>query len=107
MPSGRAHRYFTKLILGKPYDEVHEFIDKPYSVYGKEHRRFFHSCQDAFLAGFAASPNSGGGLAGLAHAWLDKECSKDRDFKKVVELAAKADRALSRLPRRRRRRRKG
>lgn len=91
MPKHRTHKYADKLWFGKPYAKVHLAIDLPYVVYGRSHRRFFHTYEEAYCLGYIASGEANGALAGAFHVWLDKECSKDKDFKKWLDWAAEED----------------
>ena len=91
MPGHTVHRYYDRLVLGKSYDEVHRALDRPYSVLRGQHRRLFHTPEEAYMIGVLASSGHGGGVAGLSHVWLDKKCSKDKEFKKLLKLMAKED----------------
>lgn len=91
MPSRRAHNYVNRLIFGKPFPEVNRAIDSAYLFAGRGHRRFFHKPEEAFIMGNLATLDYRGGQVGLFHAWLDKMCSKDKEFKKWLEFMAKQD----------------
>jgi hypothetical protein len=96
LPSHRTHKYADKICFGKPFPKVHEMIDLPYISYRKGHRRFFHTYKEAYCIGYIVSGEVKGGLSGALHVWLDEECSKDRNFKKWMNWAAKEDAKLSR-----------
>jgi len=42
MPSHEIHKRIDKLILGKEFPQVHEFLDKPAAWVKTGHRRFRH-----------------------------------------------------------------
>jgi len=100
LPPHRSHNYVDKLLFGRSYPRVHKAIDQPCFVLGRKHRRLFHTPEDAYIMGSLASSDQWGGLVGLTHIWLDKKCSEDKEFKKVIDFMAKQD-ALSEKKRRR------
>jgi hypothetical protein len=71
-------------------------IDLPYIFYGRSHRRFFHTYEEAYPIGYIVSGEAKGALSGTFHVWLDKKCSEDRDFKIWLDWAAKEDVKFSR-----------
>ncbi len=89
MPKHRTHRYVSRLFLGKPFSEVHRLIDEPYIFLGRKHRQMFHTPVEAYFMGCSASEDPDAGMAGFLHVWLDEMCSKDKKFKKQLELLAK------------------
>lgn len=78
MPSHRKHRLLDKLILKKQYPHVHRWMDKPYKLLGKKHRKLRHSEIELFLR-FGASKEF---IAGLLHIYLDNAYSKKRKIRK-------------------------
>lgn len=92
MPKHKKHQYIAKLILGKSYPEVDRIIDFPYRLFGRKHRRFFHNRDEAILLGTIASSDSKGGLAGLLHILTDEKYSKDKNFKKWLDILEQQDR---------------
>ena len=86
MPNHPAHKYFEKWFLGRSYSEVHKAIDSPVKLLGKRHRVLFHSPLEA---AFISTIICGDPRPGLLHVALDKECSKDSTFKKILEILAK------------------
>jgi len=89
LPEHKLHRYFDEILLGKSYSEVHRAIDRPYVFLRGKHRRIFHTPKEACVVASLASPDPQAGLAGFLHVWLDKKCSKDKNFKKLLQLMAK------------------
>ena len=91
MPSRRAHRYVTRLFLGKEFDEVHKAIDAPSKKLGPSHRKLFHSYDQAARLATLVSGDPAASYAGALHVRLDELCSKDPVFASIVELGARLD----------------
>jgi hypothetical protein len=91
LPKHRIHNYADKLWFGRSFPKVHKAIDLPYIVYGRSHRRFFHTYKEAYPIGYIVSGEAKGALSGAFHIWLDKECSEDKDFRRWLDWAAKED----------------
>src|SRR4030067_1667891 len=91
IPKHRVHRYVDKLLYGTSFPEVHRAIDRPYVFLGRKHRKMFHTPKEAYIMGSSASLDSRAGLAGLTHAWVDRECSRNKSLKKLPQLAAHQD----------------
>jgi hypothetical protein len=100
MPKHKLHRYVDKVIYGKSFPEVHRALDLPYIFLGKKHREVFHTLDEAFMMGSIASQDPRGGFAGLTHVWLDRECSRDKDFRRFVEFMAHQDQLMEKEMRR-------
>ena len=65
----KQHRTIDKVFLGKEYPGVHRFIDRPYRVYGRRHRAFFHDLDTVLLLS-ALDPRYG--LSCLLHIIADR-----------------------------------
>lgn len=91
MPKHRTHKFFTKSLLGKPYEEVHRALDLPFVVLGRKHRVLFHTMDEAFCLGYINTGEWKGSAASVYHVWLDRECSKDKEFKRFLDWAAMQD----------------
>lgn len=89
MPSHRAHRYDSERTLGKPYNEVHTAIDRPFRWLGRKHRRLFHSVEEAYLLGALVGNDGMGGWAGVEHVLLDRVCTEHPEYRKFLEFQAK------------------
>lgn len=89
MPKHKIHRYVDEIVLGKPYGEVHRAIDRPYILLRRKHRKMFHTPKEAYVVASLASSDPQAGLSGLLHVQIDKKCSKDKKFKKLLQLNAK------------------
>ncbi len=86
MPNHPAHKYFEKTILGRSYSAVHKAIDAPVKFLGKKHRVFFHSPLEAAII---STIICGDARPGLLHVVLDKDCTRDKTFKKIIQILAK------------------
>lgn len=51
----------------------------------------FHTPEEAYIIGSLASLDPRSGLSGLMHIWVDRKCSRDKRFKKLLEFAAHQD----------------
>lgn len=75
---------------------MHKAIDLPYIVYGRSHRRFFHTYKEAYPIGYIVTGEAKGGLSGVFHVWLDKACSEDKHFKRWLDWSADEDAKFAR-----------
>jgi len=100
MPGHTSHNYVDELLFGRSYPRVHKAIDRPYFVLGRKHSWLFHTPEEAHFMGSLASSDQWGGLAGLTHVKLDKKCSEDKEFKKVIDFMAEQDALLEKERRR-------
>jgi len=89
MPSHRVHTYMDWQVFGRSYWRLHRAIDKPYLVFGRRHRIFFHDFPSAISVARHVFP---GDLqaehAAVLHVHLDNLCSQDRFFKGRLEILA-------------------
>ena len=72
MPNHKTHRQIDKLILGKEFPKVHEFLDKPAAWVKRGHRRFRHG-EDIIAWVFLANRNAKAAMAAKLHLLADKE----------------------------------
>jgi hypothetical protein len=77
MPSHSVHRAVSKLVLGKPYEQIHMLLDLPAFFIPKGHRRFFHDPVSAYFIGYALDGEKGGEAA-LLHIIVDQVCTDKR-----------------------------
>ena len=85
MPERRVHNHFTKLLLGKTYDEVHRALDSPAKFLGRGHRVLFHDRAEAALIGYAIAGDEGA-LAAHLHVTLDELCSQNKGLADLIML---------------------
>jgi hypothetical protein len=107
MPKHKVHNYSDKLLFSKNFAKIHRAIDRPYVFLGRKHRSVFHTFEEAYYLGCIVGGGHTAGAAGMFHVWLDQECSKDKNFKKWLELSADLDRKLTREIAKRRKKYKG
>lgn len=89
MPSHRIHTYMDWQLFDKSYWKLHRLIDKPYLVFGRKHRIFFHTFPSAISVARHYFPgNFQAEEAAVFHVHLDNLCSQDRFYKKRLEILA-------------------
>ncbi len=91
MPSRRAHRYYSRQMFGKDFDEVHAALDAPSRWLGPNHRRLYHTYADANALARLVSKDPDAPLAAMCHVLLDEICSKNPTFRSAIELQALYD----------------
>jgi hypothetical protein len=102
MPSHTVHTYLDKLYFGKAYWKVHKRMDAAWIVCRKGHRRYFHDWISAIAIAEDAYPGDENAIySALLHIQTDEYCSANPEFRKKLEMVARAD-----AKKRRRRRRK-
>jgi len=84
MPGRRIHRYTSKLMLGKPYDEVHAVLDRPVKYLGGKHRVLRHDPAEAALIGYRIA-GAEGALAALLHVTVDNLFTKDKQLASMIK----------------------
>jgi len=77
MARHKVHRMVDRLILGRPYSNVHRWMDEPYKWLGKKHRILRHDPISLFLK-YGAGPEF---LSGLLHIAVDMTW-KEKNLKK-------------------------
>jgi len=89
MPSHKIHTYMDWQLFGRSYWRLHRAIDKPYLVFGRRHRIFFHDFPSAVgVARILFPGNYQAEEAAMFHVHLDNMCSQDRFFKRKLEILA-------------------
>jgi len=81
----KTHRAISKLVLGKPHNDVNKVIDGPFKLLGKRHRALFHDPLSV-LALFGDDPEKL--KAGLLHLVVDRACRNRTVEKILVALAS-------------------
>ena len=84
MPERRIHRYTSRLLFGKPYDEVHRVLDRPVKYLGRKHRILRHAPGEAALIGYRIAGVEGA-LAALLHVAVDSLCSRDKRLHSMIK----------------------
>lgn len=78
-------------LFGRSYWRLHRLIDKPYLVFGRRHRIFFHDFPSAVSVARHYFPgNFQAEQAAVLHVHLDNMCSNDPIYKKKLEVLANA-----------------
>jgi len=72
MPSHKIHRRIDKLILGKEFPRVHEFLDRPAAWVKTGHRRFRHG-EDIVAWVLLAKNDVKAAASALLHLLADEE----------------------------------
>jgi hypothetical protein len=85
LPKHKTHKSVDKIIFGKAYPEVHKAIDSGYAFLGPRHRRLFHTVPEAAIIGTLETGEIQGGVSGVVHVLLDRETSKHKTFKQILE----------------------
>ena len=91
MPSRIAHRYYSRQMFGKDFDELHAALDAPSRWLGPNHRRLYHTYWDANVLARLVSKDPDAPLAAMCHVLLDEICSNDPAFRSAIELQALYD----------------
>lgn len=92
MPSHRVHLFVDRLLFGRGYKRLHVAIDYPVRVFGRSHRRFFHTVQEAVdFAILLYGIDEDAVFAARFHVWLDYECSRDKKFRRLLMSEAQRD----------------
>ena len=98
MPAHKIHFYLDRMLFGKVYYKIHRAIDKPWRVFGRNHRVYFHDPWSVELIARKFYPFDQNALdSALYHIQLDQMCTNDPAFKHQLELFA--DRAIRRRKR--------
>ena len=89
MPSHRIHTYMDWQVFGRSYWRLHRAIDKPYLVFGRNHRIFFHDFPSAISVARNYFPgDTQAEHAAVLHVHIDNMCSQDRFYKGRLEILA-------------------
>jgi len=91
MPSRRAHRYYSRQLFGRDFDDVHQAMDSPSRWLGPSHRRIFHSYVDAAILAMLVSKDPDAPRAAAFHVLLDEMCSANPAYRSMIEFQALYD----------------
>lgn len=92
LPGWDVHRYADRVNFGKSYYKIHEEMDWPYKILGKDHRRFFHDPLNALIIAERCYPSDPKAVeAAYLHILLDQLCSENPEYKKMLEKLALLD----------------
>jgi hypothetical protein len=90
LPSHRVHCYVDRKLFGKSYWRVHRAMDRPYLLFRRKHRNFFHDPLSAIAIAKRYYPKDPNAIkAALYHITLDNLCSANPAFKAWLEALAK------------------
>ena len=82
MPSWKIHRLMDKLVLGREYQDVHEFLDVPGTIINgsiKGHRKVWGHSPEYILLTYLLTR---GDVDRTLSAWLHIELDKRLNYKK-------------------------
>ena len=89
LPSHRVHTYMDWQLFGRSFWRIHRLIDKPYLVFGRKHRMFFHTIPEAVMIARRYFPGDFQAEEAAAfHVHLDNTCSEDMFYKRRLEILA-------------------
>lgn len=90
MPDCKVHVYVDKMFFGRGYPKIHKEMDKHVKVLGRGHRRINHNAASAIQIAMRRCPNDPVAIrAALLHVEIDIICSRDPEFRKILEFLAK------------------
>jgi len=90
LPGPEVHVYIDKLFLGKSYWKIHREMDKPIKFLGRRHRLLFHDPVSAMAIASRLYPGDPRARrAALLHITFDDICSRDPEFRKLLEIMAR------------------
>jgi hypothetical protein len=97
LPGWDVHLYIDRVFFGKSYYKIHRQIDWPFKIVGKDHRRFFHDPLSARIIAETCYPGDESAvLAAYGHIVLDKFCTENPEYMKILEKLAILDKAKRR-----------
>lgn len=86
LPGWRVHTFIDKFYLGKAYPKIHRRIDRPYKYFGRGHRILFHDHASAYCIARDSYPDDPNAVwSAYHHIRIDDLCSKDPEYKKLLE----------------------
>ena len=92
MPGLDLHAYTDRACFGKSYYKIHREMDWPYKIFGRKHRQFYHDPISAAIIAEECYPGDPDAVeAALLHILLDKTCSANPEFKKLLKQCAILD----------------
>ena len=90
MPGHQVHRFGDRMMFGRSFWRLHVALDKPYLVFGRRHRMFFHDPGSAVLIARKIYPgDTQAEASALLHLEFDNMCTADPNLKKRLEVLAK------------------
>lgn len=97
MPGWRVYRFIDLLNFGRSYYKIHEEMDWPWKILGKDHRKYFHDPLSAPVIAEHCYPDDPNAVeAAYVHILLDQLCSENPEYKKSLEKLALLDKRKSR-----------
>ena len=92
MPSLRVHCYIDRRYFGRAYPKLHRAIDKPFSVLGRGHRVLYHDYFTAYYIARRKYPGDPCAVKAAAlHIEYDNICTRDPNYRRLLENLAKKD----------------
>jgi hypothetical protein len=88
-----VHCYADRVWFEKSYYKIHRKIDEPVAYLGRAHRVLFHDLPSACAIARTCYPNDPKAEeSACLHIYLDEVCSKDPEYKKLLEKLELLDR---------------
>jgi hypothetical protein len=92
LPGHRVHLYLDRLLFGRSYYKVHRKMDYAWYYLRRGHRCFGHDPISAIAIAAESYPGDYNAVqAALFHIELDKLCTADPQFKKMLEIQVKCN----------------
>jgi hypothetical protein len=92
LPGHRVHLYLDRVLFGRSYYKVHRKMDYAWNYLRRGHRCFGHDPISAIAIAAESYPGDYNAVqAALFHIELDKLCTANPQFKRILELQAKRD----------------
>lgn len=101
MPSHKVHVFVDRQLFGRSFRKLHKALDKPYLVFGRKHRVFFHDYWSAIEVAKRVCPDDSTAIEAAAmHVYLDEQCSNDKRYHEQLRWLADEDVRHRKLTRR-------
>ena len=79
-------------MFGRSFRKLHKAIDKPYLIFGRKHRQFFHSYGDTVEVAKIVCPGDPVAQeAAILHVYVDNLCSDDPRLHERLKRLANED----------------
>ena len=85
MPKHNIHNFVNKLLFGRKFEKVDKTLDYSVRFLGPSHRKVFHDYLTGPLVGAVVTQNLGGIAAAVVHISLDKFCTNNKSFEKLLK----------------------
>jgi len=86
LPGWDLHRYADRVNFGRSYPKIHQKMDWPYKILGKDHRKYFHDPLSAAAIAKRYYPEDPNAVrAAYLHILLDQLCTENPEFKKSLK----------------------